>query len=263
VIQTEFTTHTHTLTRTLALIHCLFVSLFVVCQSVQRDEHDHLFGDERGQIKLQAMEVVRILDEDPAVFEIISSNFTNRHFKCASNNECEEWVSALRSAIKSHMMTMRKRSRSKSIYNPDGQKFMTAELAAEEEHQGGGINDPKVILVSLGEPDKREEVIARNPAWGRLIVLNNVTADDELVVSLSNGGSIKLTAAALLDKSTTGTPFQADIKNVPLASSLQILAREAVVPEVSSLMQDKNPGRFADLKLVFLKITGDTAVRSV
>ena len=156
------------------------------------------------------MEVVRLLDEDPSIFEIISSNFTNRHFKCASASECEEWVSALRSAIKTKSMSMRKRSRAKSIYNPDGQKFLTADVAEEyADHLGGHSSsggggggghlttDVKVILVSLGEPDKREEVVARNPHWGRLIRLHNVSPADELVLSLSNGGSIKIPSATL------------------------------------------------------------------
>ena len=51
--------------------------------------------------------------------------------------------------------------------------------------------------MSLGEPDKREEVVARNPSWGRLIILNNVNNNDELVLSLSNGGSIKIPSATL------------------------------------------------------------------
>lgn len=226
-----------------------------------------MFGDERGQIKLQAMEVVRILDEDPSVFEIISSNFTNRHFKCSSTSECEEWVSALRSAIKTHMLSTKKRSRSKSIYNHDGQKFLTPEVAEEVYHASGGsaTNDPKPLLVSLGEPDKREQVIARNPNWGRLIILSNVTDKDELVISLSNGGSIRISSATLQDKSTSGAAFQADIKNVPLASSLQIIVREALVPGDGAEAgggpsSSKAAGRFADLRVVFQKITGDTAV---
>ena len=35
---------------------------------------------------------------------------------------------------------------------------------------------------------------------------------------------------SMKDKSTTGEPFQADIKNVALASSLQIVVKEAILP---------------------------------
>jgi hypothetical protein len=247
---------------------CRGVVLCRVVSLLQREEHDHLFGDERGQLKLQAIEVVRVLDEDPSVLEIISSNFKNRHFKCASLSECEEWVSALRSAIKSHALSVKKRSRAKSIYNPEGQKFLTEDVAEEYHSSGGGsfTTDVKVILVSLGEPDKREEVIAHNPQWGRLVVLSDVAAEDELVISMSNGGSVKIPSAALQDKSASGRPFQVDIKNVPLASSLQIVVREAVTPQAAEGQGqgqgqgvDKQ-GRFAGLRLVFQKITGDTAV---
>jgi hypothetical protein len=211
------------------------------------------------------MEVVRILDEDPSIFEIISSNFTNRHFKCGSASECESWVSALRSAIKTHLLSVRKKSRAKSIYNRDGQKFLTPDN--QDEHSTGKLtNDVKVILVSIGEPDKREEVIARNPIWGRLIILNNVCPNDEVVISISNGGSMKLTSPFLQDKATVGGSFQVDIKNVLLASSLQIVVREAITPgrqEAASSVASSadTKGGLANIKLVFQKITGDTAVR--
>ena len=64
--------------------------------------------------------------------------------KCASHSECEEWVSALRSAIKRHSVSLRKRSRAKSIYNPEGQKFLTEEIRDEYQSTGNLTTDVKV-----------------------------------------------------------------------------------------------------------------------
>ena len=52
-------------------------------------------------MSIQNIENVRILDEDTCQFELKSTGDVRRYFKAATPNACEEWVSALKSAIKS------------------------------------------------------------------------------------------------------------------------------------------------------------------
>ena len=148
--------------------------------------------------------------------------------------------------------------------NPYGQKCLTDEELREASSEGTLATDVKVILVSLGEEDRREEVITRNPNWGRLILLNSVTEKDSLIISTSNGGTVKIAASLLQDKAVTGAPFQVDIKNVLLASSLQIIVEEALIPGMqegpTSAPSNAKEGSLANIKLVSQKITGNTAV---
>ena len=65
-----------------------------------RAEGYDLFGEERGKSPLVLVLSVRVLDEDNTVFEIHDTTNTKRTFRSQSPTACEEWVSAIRSAIK-------------------------------------------------------------------------------------------------------------------------------------------------------------------
>lgn len=163
---------------------------------------------------------MRILDEDPTQFELLSENFTRRYFKCRDDVECEEWVSAIRSAVK--MISIEKKQKRKSVYNAEGQKFVDPTEEASTD-----TTEVKVILVShVSSADGIETVIARNPGWGRLIFLSNIRSGDSIVISTSNGGSITLPSVTLQDKAGRGAAFDTAIQNVLLASSLRTLVVE-------------------------------------
>jgi hypothetical protein len=170
------------------------------------------------------IETVRILDEDLSQFEILSENFTRRYFRCKDASECEEWVSAIRSAVKT-ISEVRKKLR-KSIYNSDGQKFV--------DPNDFQMNDEvKVLLVSHISSSKQiETVISRQPLWNRLIFINNVYPEDTIVISTSNGGTATLSHTMLLDKADLQRPFHIPLQNVLLASSLSVLVTD--VPHIAT-----------------------------
>lgn len=179
-------------------------------------------------MSLKVIETVRILDEDLSQFEILSENFTRRYFRCKDPSECEEWVSAIRSAVKT--LSESRKKRAKSIYNSDGQKFV--------DPSDSQIKDEvKVLLVShISSANQVESVISRNPAWNRLIFINNVYPGDTIVISTSNGGTATLSHTMLLDKADLQRPFHIPLQNVLLASSLSVLVTD--VPHVS---RNKSP----------------------
>ena len=65
-----------------------------------RTEGNDLFGEERGKIPLVLVLSVRVLDEDNTAFEVHDTANIKRTFRSPSPTICEEWVSAIRSAIK-------------------------------------------------------------------------------------------------------------------------------------------------------------------
>jgi hypothetical protein len=204
---------------------CYFYCYCWLCLHVshiyQKQENDHLFGEERGQVSLKSIETVRILDEDPTQFELLTENFTRRYFRCRDEGECEEWVSAIRSAVKT--ISAEKVKRRQSVYNSEGQKF----IDPTDESGNIDIDEVKVILVShLSKSDGVETVIARNPGWDRLIFLKNICNGDSVVISTSNGGTITLSHSTIQDKASMSAPFDTAIQNVLLASSLRTLLIE-------------------------------------
>ena len=207
-----------------------------------------MFGEERGQVALKSIETVRILDEDSSQFELLSENFTRRYFKCRDDSECEEWVSAIRSAVKT-IATVKLKKR-QSIYNSHGQKFVDPNDESFDD-----TADVKVLLVShVSGTNGIETVIARNPGWGRLIVLSRVQQGDSIVLSTSNGGTITLSHAMLQDKAAIGIPFEMAIQNVLLASSLRILAIE----EPHSLQESPPPSKQTPYSQILNKMTDIT-----
>ena len=59
----------------------------------QRAEGYDLFGEERGQVNLNSVVTVRVLDEDSTTFELHSTDRAKRLFRASTPALCEEWVS--------------------------------------------------------------------------------------------------------------------------------------------------------------------------
>jgi hypothetical protein len=164
------------------------------------NEGGELFGEERGHIGLDSILTVRILDEDSTCFEIQAVDHKKTLFRGMSPNISEEWVSAIRSAIKGH--------------------------SDIPEDRGLEVS---VNLVSLkSKADETELVITRNPIWDRIINLPCIKKGDELVISTSNGGSVYISYEMMLLKSDDGIDFEASVQSVPLASSLRLSLRRSL-----------------------------------
>lgn len=106
-------------------------------------EGGELFGEERGHIGLDSILTVRVLDEDATCFEIQQINQKKSLFRGACITSAEEWVSAIRSAIKGF-----------------------------SDRPEDRVLEVSVNLVSLkSKADGTELVISRNPVWDRIINL--------------------------------------------------------------------------------------------
>jgi hypothetical protein len=65
----------------------------------------------------------------------------------------------------------------------------------------------------------------RNPDWESVIIVPSISAGDTIVISMSNGGMVKLTYDFLNVKAEDdGIPFEVTIQQVSLASSLKLTA---------------------------------------
>lgn len=185
-----------------------------------------MFGAERGRVSLANVLTVRILDEDTVSFELQSSDFKKRVFKSNTTSNCEEWVSAIRSAVKKHAgageekkMPKRRLSLSSAFAG-----FGESEVTDDEFGPGGEV-EVSVLVVSLSSLEsKQETVLSRNPGWKRLVRIKGMRPGDELIITMSNGGTTSLPLDTLLYKADTGAEFEASIQNVLLSSSLKIRA---------------------------------------
>ena len=202
---------------------------------------------------------VRILDEDTVSFELQSSDFKKRVFKSSTTSNCEEWVSAVRSAVKkfSHAREHARDGEKK----PKRRLSLSAAFGAfgdsEEFDDGsgpGGEAEVSVLVVSLCSQDtKQETVLTRNPTWKRLVRICGMCKGDELIITMSNGGTTSLSLDTLLYKADTGAEFEAPIDNVLLSSSLKIRAvvEEPVADGDESAAKKKtNNSLFADIELL-------------
>ena len=65
----------------------------------------------------------------------------------------------------------------------------------------------------------------RNPEWESVIIVPSLSFGDTIVISISNGGIVRLSYDYLLLKAEDdGISFEAPIQNVSLASSLRLTA---------------------------------------
>jgi hypothetical protein len=156
---------------------------------VKTSDSNDLFGEERGQIPLTQILSVRVLDEDSTTFEIIDThtshkpNNTKRTFRAQTPSQCEEWVSAIRSAIKNISYAHTTSKPKHKAYHTGASTPKLADAAhthADTEEDGDG--DGSEVYVSLVSIQTRtsEIVLARNPNWDRLINVPNVRPDDQV-----------------------------------------------------------------------------------
>jgi hypothetical protein len=192
------------------------------------DNHD-LLGAERGHIKLEDIMAVRIVEEDATTFEISTNEATRRYFRGASPNVCEEWVSAVRSATKG-IGGARKGKKGAGGWGGDG----------DMSEKDAGV-EVVALLVSLkSKADHTELVIARNPAWNRIVYIPNVRKGDELIISTSNGGFVSLSHETMVAKAEDGMDFETAVQSVPLAQSLRLTVNRNA-PDESSLLDGPRP----------------------
>eukprot|EP00595_Chromulina_sp_UTEXLB2642_P000544 CAMPEP_0196763982 /NCGR_PEP_ID=MMETSP1095-20130614/5170_1 /TAXON_ID=96789 ORGANISM="Chromulina nebulosa, Strain UTEXLB2642" /NCGR_SAMPLE_ID=MMETSP1095 /ASSEMBLY_ACC=CAM_ASM_000446 /LENGTH=385 /DNA_ID=CAMNT_0042118429 /DNA_START=203 /DNA_END=1357 /DNA_ORIENTATION=- len=83
-----------------------------------------------------------------------------------------------------------------------------------------------VMLVSIRSIQSNsidhEVVVARNPAWGRFIILSDVKLSDRLIISTSNGGTVNISIHTLIEKSEVDNEFDIPVQSVALASSIKL-----------------------------------------
>lgn len=180
----------------------------------KRDEGYDLFGEERGQIGVGSILTVKVMDEDSTTLEIQGLDHKKRYFRATTTVFCEEWVSAIRSAIRSNVRRPNARRASLStlrgnINDEDDEAFEKPEVT--------------VSLVSLKSTMPLSEiVVTRNPEWNRLITIASVKPGDVIIISTSNGGNVSLTYDQVRLKAEDGLDFDAAVQDVTLASSLRI-----------------------------------------
>jgi hypothetical protein len=184
----------------------------------KREEGYDLFGEERGHVSLSNILSTRILDEDSTAFELQGTDNNKRIFQASTPAACEEWVSAIRSAIKA---VHNKRPNAQRRASLAGIKNLIEE--SDDNHDPGEVT---VLLVSVCSSQTQSEVVlARNPDFHRVITAPSLRPGDRVILSTSNGGSATLSYEMICLKSEESPDFDVPLQNVPLASSLKLSLR--------------------------------------
>ena len=180
----------------------------------KRAEGYDLFGEERGHLVLDSILNVQSMKDEPNIYLIQSTDSKKRYFQCDNEQLSNEWITAIRSAIKNYNDNVGKNIRRSSISSIVGDNLPS-------NHDDAG--DVNIIIVSLNSLSKLTEVvIARNPSFGHTIIISNVQNDDVCTISLSNGGYVELSAAILCSYGEDGIIHNVPVQNVMLASSLNL-----------------------------------------
>lgn len=195
-------------------------------------EGQELFGEERGHIGLESILSVRIIDEDSTCFELQSTDHVKRYFRGSSPLVCEEWVSAIRSAIKG---------------------FLDKNSRVTEGHESGV--EVFVNLITLqSKVDGTELVISRSPAWDRMVNIPRMKRGDSLLLSTTNAGTVSLSYEIMSSKSEDEIDFEASVQSVPLASCLRLSVRSNIPLDrrerggnLSNYAPEKSQGRIRNV----------------
>lgn len=199
---------------------------------------------------------VRILDEDTVSFELQSSDFKKRIFKSSTTSNCEEWVSALRSAVKNFSRPgAEDKKQSKRRLSLSAAFSAFGDVDEPDDDAGpGGEAEVTVLVVSVRSLASMQEiVVSRNPTWKRLVRISSMQQGDELIVTMSNGGTTSLPLDTLLYRADIGAEFEAPIQNVLLSSSLKIKVSIEVQEETTqeTAKKKKNSSSLlADLEIM-------------
>lgn len=205
----------------------------------KRSENYDLFGEERGQILLGSILTTRILDEDSTTFEVQSTDARKRLFRATTSVVCEEWVSAVRSAIKLSTNSNNKKGINRRTSLAGIKNFDLEDSSAESFENSEVV----VLLMSLNSASKQTEVvIARKPEWNRVISVPIISEGDQILISTSNGGIVRLNYDCILAKAEEGVEFDISVQNVTLASSLKISLSLETVSLTSSSNNNTSSG---------------------
>jgi hypothetical protein len=154
----------------------------------KRPDGYDLFGDERGRLSLINILSARVLTDDLSKFELVSTDNIERVFNAPSPDIAEEWVSAVRSALRnSKKITKRLRRRLSEMHGP-------LDITA------GGMDEDEVnvaLLSLFSSATGMEWVVTRKPAWGRVVSLRQCHDEDEVLIALNTGGHVRSTCKEL------------------------------------------------------------------
>lgn len=181
----------------------------------KRDEGYDLFGEERGHVGIGTITGIKITDADKRIFEITSSTDKKRRlFRCLPDQDTAralEWVSAINSVIECFRSHPKRRTTISNFHALDD-----LDLTASKNRHSDLIV-PRVVSLK-SSLDGTEMIIARNPAWDRVIVVPFVQPGDALMISTSNGGVATVPAEMLADRYEEGTaaPFDVAILGISL-----------------------------------------------
>lgn len=190
----------------------------------QRSEGYDLFGAERGNVSLGGILSTRILDNDSNVFEIHGTDTKKRLFRATTPLVCEEWVSAIRSAVKSFTDKQRVKGNNKRPSLSRRSTLSNIKFDFNEVTENPADNEISVQMVSIFSSLKRVEfIVARSPVFDHIISIPEVYEGDKLLLSLSNGGSVSFSYDDLIRRSDSLIEFEMAVQNVALASSLKLL----------------------------------------
>lgn len=114
----------------------------------QRNEGYDLFGEERGNVSLGSILSTRILDEDSNIFEIQGTDTKKRLFRASTPLICEEWVMAIRSAVKAFTDKQRANKKEKNSLLPRKQSLANIKFSLEEQNEKDD-NNVGIQLVSV------------------------------------------------------------------------------------------------------------------
>lgn len=195
----------------------------------KRDDGYDLFGEERGHVGIGTITSIKLVDgsqgADKRVFEILSStDRKRRYFRPLPDQEADkalEWVNAINSVVECFKLHPKRRTTLSNFHALDALDSRATTAANSD------LIVPRVISLKSAF-DGSEMVIARNPAWERVIVVPFVHPGDALIISTSNGGVATVPAELMADKYAEGGAFEVAIQGI----SLQTAVRMSVLSNV-------------------------------
>ncbi len=174
----------------------------------KRKENYELFGEERGCIALKDLKTVRALHDANHTFEIEDRSKNKRYFRPVKDGEeehrdeqTEEWITAIRSAMKHQIATSSKEGSSAPRRKRATLSMKKFKDPAEMERERLRDQQVNVQLFSVVTA-AGEIVIKRNPDWQEIVTLPlGLSRSDTFIISTSNGGSVQVSKEMLEEKS--------------------------------------------------------------
>jgi hypothetical protein len=218
----------------------------------KRSEGYDLFGEERGHLALDSILNVQSMKDESNIFLIQSTDSKKRYFQCDNEKLSNEWITAIRSAIKNYNDNIGKNVR-RSITS-----IISDNLPINNNDDGGDVN---ILFMSLKSLSKLTEVvIARNPSFGHIIIMPNVQNDDICTISLSNGGYVELSATLLCSYADNSVIHSIPVQNVMLASSLNLTFSYSAVGAVINTNSSNDKKKYDEiLNIIRLMISNESA----